>query len=481
MKKLLCVLLIAVMLLTLCACNDDERIGHYTCMSVDNGDGTGMPNGEWIELSSADSGKIKTDLELSFDWSMDGDNFTMTTKVIVDTYTGTLRDGILVLNCNGVEMTFVKEGVSYTPPERPSVTTPDPWATAGTTGPTESAAESTEPVTDAADPDAAETSETKPTATESTATEPAATEPSAAPSTETNPTETTEILTSLQNWWNGNYYGYYALFENDQDETNYWWDCCADINLDVAGEGLLRIWDETYNDPEDGLASVWIAASESTGSHGVAQSVNGWFLSTALTQDDWSLDSGNEDFPNGVVIVGWYEEDGIEYRLKIYLRKWGLSWDDVADNYIGLPEYYDTWYKPAIEQGLAMPSTLLGECGDGLEAQGAASRAITSNFIPKVSSTDVKLPFATLSAAYKAMDDDWLDMYLMDYTDVITTYMNGVEGRIGYVNRDGTGFMMYWLAGDRDDNTELEIDFELNEEGVWMFAGKGRSNSLIDG
>jgi hypothetical protein len=55
-----------------------------------------------------------------------------------------------------------------------------------------------------------------------------------------------------------------------------------------------------------------------------------------------------------ICIDGTYEDPENEgsFAYKIYLRPWGMDWDDLAaaDEEM-LPDSYKTWYLPAIQTG----------------------------------------------------------------------------------------------------------------------------------
>ena len=46
-------------------------------------------------------------------------------------------------------------------------------------------------------------------------------------------------------------------------------------------------------------------------------------------------------------------------HFRLYLRPWGMDWEDVraADESL-LPYYYDDWYLPLIEAGGSMPDQI---------------------------------------------------------------------------------------------------------------------------
>ena len=119
MKKVFALTLALAMALCLCACGGgeaetDPNAGLYTCTGVEalgmtmtpeeifeDGDAT-------IDLKSG--GKCTFTLEgtsETCDWTLDGDAFTV--EVEGETFTGTLADGVIVLDVMGMNMTFEKD------------------------------------------------------------------------------------------------------------------------------------------------------------------------------------------------------------------------------------------------------------------------------------------------------------------------------------------------------------------------------------
>ena len=80
---------------------------------------------------------------------------------------------------------------------------------------------------------------------------------------------------------------------------------------------------------------------------------------------DWIVDHGLMDYDNMINIDGWYEGEDGEYHYILYLRPWGVLWDDVAANGedMSLPYYYDI-YKSYIEAGLPLPENVRELAGE---------------------------------------------------------------------------------------------------------------------
>ena len=48
-----------------------------------------------------------------------------------------------------------------------------------------------------------------------------------------------------------------------------------------------------------------------------------------LEHADWIVDPGLMDFEDLIRIDGYYENGDDEFYYEIYLRPWGIEWDDV--------------------------------------------------------------------------------------------------------------------------------------------------------
>lgn len=193
---------------------------------------------------------------------------------------------------------------------------------------------------------------------------PAATE---APAIDT-PVATAEPVESAYSWWDGDWYGWWVIYEGGGDHADlesYCYDACATIS--VHGDtGLVDLWDE---DCAEGMNIGYIDVTFEPGTtdKGRMVSVSGDFYDDEIAARDWVVDPGDSivsRFDSMILIDGMYYEDGnssnwIHYY--VFLRPWGMSWEDVRsdscydmpyDNM--LPLGYDSWYVPHMND--AMPS-----------------------------------------------------------------------------------------------------------------------------
>ena len=105
------------------------------------------------------------------------------------------------------------------------------------------------------------------------------------------------------------------------------------------------------------MASAQVSLSEAgTGEHGTVMSEGGWFTNVALEHADWIVDPGLLDYDDMICISGDYEDGDDEFHYDIYLRPWGLYWDDMEED--AYPYRYNDWYLPLIDAGKSMPDAI---------------------------------------------------------------------------------------------------------------------------
>lgn len=156
-------------------------------------------------------------------------------------------------------------------------------------------------------------------------------------------TVATSGLSELQQWWDGDWYGYWEP-HSVTDDYNHLddgrWDCYVTIKMNPDNTGVIYLWE--YG--ED-FAKVDITLSEyGVGDKGSAVSESGnYWDGKEIGHADWIIDPGIYEYENYLVIDGRYvdeEDEGFNYM--VYLRPWGQLWDEnPADE---RPPYYEDWY-----------------------------------------------------------------------------------------------------------------------------------------
>ena len=168
-------------------------------------------------------------------------------------------------------------------------------------------------------------------------------------------------------WWAGDWYGWWVLYSGDgkyEELDDQAWDVCARFTVD--GEtGHIQMWNS--NGSADALmADVEVSFGAGLTENGAFVSERGTFMDAELAHADWLVDAGVgyvKDFDHMICIDGAYEDPNDEdsgYDYYIFLRPWGMDWEDVrsADHSENLyddmmPMLYDSWYASQMDG--AMP------------------------------------------------------------------------------------------------------------------------------
>ena len=177
--------------------------------------------------------------------------------------------------------------------------------------------------------------------------------------------------------WNGDYYGFWAIdtvwdTQKDWVLEGAYWDCCATVEIDEDGTGILTIWDEDYA-KEEPLAELGISVTESDG---VARfcGEDGYFMGAPLEHADWLWYSDDTAYENMFMIDGMYEDDTEDFWYCIFLRPWGTDWSDVEAEGELIPYYYYDWYLPMVNSGVTeAPDGRVGEGTVAAEEPGSVS------------------------------------------------------------------------------------------------------------
>lgn len=167
----------------------------------------------------------------------------------------------------------------------------------------------------------------------------------------------------LEAYWDGDWYGWWMM-ENCTgyyaDLEGYWWDLCAEIDIDESGEGVMVLWDEDFS-RDDPLGTVYIRIDTESGAgkHGSLVSVSGSFEIGDIGEGDWNASPADAGYDDCLMFTGTVQDGEDSYEYTIVLRPWGTLWDDVEEDF--LPYYYDDWYLPLIEENAEMPDYIITE------------------------------------------------------------------------------------------------------------------------
>lgn len=269
---------------------------------------------------------------------------------------------------------------------------------------------------------------------------------------------------TLLDWWNGDWYGWWQMtgcsgyYESMEGQ---WWDVCGVIDIGADSTGTVTLWDESYTKAEP-MASAQVSLNTSgTGEHGTMMSEGGWFTNVALEHADWIVDPGLMERDNMICIDGWYEDGDDEYHYEIYLRPWGLYWDDAGEDL--LPYSYTDWYLPMIEAGKSMP--------DSINADAPASNPGTD-----MAGGDGIVTEEQVQKGYVWMNEVNKNIFDTTYEELVAYF--GVEGlfeKEEYSDHMKANYRYYkWISADNDSHF-IYVNFKEEETGVYEVSAYNTS------
>lgn len=154
--------------------------------------------------------------------------------------------------------------------------------------------------------------------------------------------------------FSGGWYGWWKIENSDGAFPESWFDCCAMLIPGEDGGAVLTLWDEdsSQNAP---MALVKLKLDE----NGKAVSSGGWFWYAELGEGEWTLDTASAPLPDMLCLQGCHESGQGIFDYTIYLRPWGMLWEDAEQDAPDmLPYHYFDWYLPLIGDGADMPGEI---------------------------------------------------------------------------------------------------------------------------
>ena len=202
-----------------------------------------------------------------------------------------------------------------------------------------------------------------------------------------------------------------------------------------------------------------------TGENGTMTSEGGWFTDVALEHADWIVDPGLVERDNMVYIDGWYENGDDGYYYEIYLRPWGLRWDDAGEDY--LPYLYDDWYLPLIDAGKSMPDSIEMDDSAGSSNTDAAITTSSAN----VPGGDGIVTEEQVQMGYVWMNKVNNNIFDTTYEEVVSYF--GVEGE--FVNEEYSDHMKAnyryykWVSSENSSHF-IYVNFKEETPGVYKVS-----------
>ena len=284
---------------------------------------------------------------------------------------------------------------------------------------------------------------------------------------------------ALLDWWNGAWYGWWTMTGCSgayESMSGQWWDACAVIDIGSDYTGTVTIWDEDYSRADPMLQASVTLNSAGVGEHGTVMSESGYFTNLPLEHADWIIDPAiNSRFPdveNMICIEGWYEDGDDEFYYEVYLRPWGQLWDDFAADYPDdIPYYYDDWYLPLVESGRSMPDVVGGEAVSSNSADAPAAPTAAN-----VSGGDGIVTEEQVQKGYVWMNEVNNNIFDATYDDIAAYF--GVEGQFvkeEYSDHMKANYRYYkWISRD-DDSHFIYVNFKEETPGVYEVSAYNTS------
>ena len=284
---------------------------------------------------------------------------------------------------------------------------------------------------------------------------------------------------ALLDWWNGAWYGWWTMTGCSgayESMSGQWWDACAVIDIGSDYTGTVTIWDEDYSRADPMSQATVTLNSAGVGEHGTVMSESGYFTNLPLEHADWIIDPAiNSRFPdveNMICIEGWYEDGDDEFYYEVYLRPWGQLWDDFAADYPDdIPYYYDDWYLPLVESGRSMPDVVGGEAVSSNSADAPAAPTAAN-----VSGGDGIVTEEQVQKGYVWMNEVNNNIFDATYDDIAAYF--GVEGQFvkeEYSDHMKANYRYYkWISED-DGSHFIYVNFKENESGVYTVSAYNTS------
>ena len=290
-----------------------------------------------------------------------------------------------------------------------------------------------------------------------------------ADNTSSNTTLPATTGNELLDWWNGEWYGWWKMsgcYGSYESMEGNWWDVCGDIDIGTDCTGTITLWDEDYTRSEP-MAVVQVSLSEAgTGDHGTVMSEDGWFTNVAVEHADWIVDPGLLDYDDMIWISGDYEDGDDEFHYDIYLRPWGLYWEDIDES--GYPYRYTDWYLPLIDAGKSMPDAIGEDSSNDLNPP-TPPDAAASGGTGIVTEEQVQKGYVWMNEVNKNIFD-------ATYDDIVAYF--GVEGAFvkeEYSDHMKANYRYYkWISKD-DDSHFIYVNFKENESGVYTVSAYNTS------
>ncbi len=177
------------------------------------------------------------------------------------------------------------------------------------------------------------------------------------------------------------------------------------------------------------------------------------------------------DYDDMIWISGDYEDGDDEFHYDIYLRPWGLYWDDMEED--TYPYRYTDWYLPLIDAGKSMPDAIGEDAPEGAVPTEGAPLTPTDAM---ASGGDGIVTEEQVQKGYVWMNEVNKNIFYATYDDIVAYF--GVEGQFvkeEYSDHMKANYRYYkWISED-DDSHFIYVNFKENESGVYTVSAYNTS------
>ena len=271
------------------------------------------------------------------------------------------------------------------------------------------------------------------------------------------------------NWWNGDWYGWW-LMENcsgyyaDMGMEGGRWDICGTIDIGEDYMGTFTLWDEDFTKAEPMVSAAISLSEDGTTEYGTIMSEGGYFTDIPLEHADWIIDPGLVDFVDTMIISGDYENGADAFTYYIVLRRWGTYWEIDMDE-VDFPARYRDWCVPLIDEGKAMPDSI----GADAPAGSVSSSAPASNSSGSAPGGNGIVTQEQVEKGYVWMSEVAKDIYNTTYEEMVDYF--GVEGE--FVKEEYSDHMKEnrryykWISSE-NKNHFIYVNFAERQPGVFV-------------
>ena len=275
---------------------------------------------------------------------------------------------------------------------------------------------------------------------------------------EVNETSVMQELPENLAWWDGDWYGYWTVVSADDPYSGFIgqvWDCYAIIDVNHDATAIITLFDD---DISMGEIYVDLIDGHEGDIMGIATSTGGEMFGMPVKEEEIRINPEHRGHEDMIMIDQWHEdEDGDEFRYVIYLRKWGLDWDDYPED--ERPPYYEDWYlgvkHMTMDEAIASINTSAGYGDGNINIDGLIGVEIGLTMSGREGMMYVEMPegwfdhsMPDLMSGFmhiSGSDDPWDDDYPYVQIRSSAKLADNLRDNLAH-----DGLMMGWTWDDRD-------------------------------